>query len=128
MTNEELDMFLRQFRAAEEARMNSSKQKLRTLLQAYLTDGIAKVVARYSGYGDQGAVDDLEFFSASGESVDRSHDPDLEDCIYEFLPAGFEINDGGQGTVTIDVKSCKVTIAHEENYTETRNSSQEIDL
>ena len=51
----------------------------------------------------------------------------LENCIYEFLPAGFEINDGGQGTLMIDTQTAKVTIQHQENYTETRDSTRELD-
>jgi hypothetical protein len=52
----------------------------------------------------------------------------LETCIYEFLPSGFEINDGSQGTLTIDTQTAKVTIQHQENVTETRDSSREFDL
>jgi hypothetical protein len=52
----------------------------------------------------------------------------LENVLYQFLPAGFEINDGGQGTLTIDTQTAKVTLAHQENYTETRDSTREFDL
>ena len=52
----------------------------------------------------------------------------LENCIYEFLPAGFEINDGGQGTLTVDVQTSRVTIKHQENYTASRDSTREFDL
>lgn len=53
---------------------------------------------------------------------------ELENCVYEFLPAGFEINDGGQGTVTIDTRTAKVTIQHQENYTASNDSTREFDL
>ena len=52
----------------------------------------------------------------------------LENCIYEFLPAGFEINDGSQGTLTLDVLTGKVTIKHQENYTASNDSTREFDL
>jgi len=52
----------------------------------------------------------------------------LETCLYEFLPAGFEINDGGQGTLTIDTQTAKVTIQHQKNVTETRDRSREFTL
>ena len=54
--------------------------------------------------------------------------PAIEDVLYEFLPAGFEINDGSQGTLTIDVAAGTVTLEHGENYTETRDSTQEFTL
>jgi len=36
-------------------------------------------------------------------------------------------NDGGQGTLMIDTQTVKVTIQHQENYTETRDSTRELD-
>jgi hypothetical protein len=52
----------------------------------------------------------------------------LETCIYEFLPSGFEINDGGQGTLTLEVQTGKITIQHQGNFTETRDSTREFTL
>jgi hypothetical protein len=34
----------------------------------------------------------------------------------------------GQGTLTLDVQTGKITLAHQENYTETRDSTREFDL
>ena len=52
----------------------------------------------------------------------------LENCIYEFLPAGFEINDGSQGSLTLDVLTGKATIQHQENYTASNDSTREFTL
>ena len=60
--------------------------------------------------------------------VRAASDPDIENVLYEFLPTGFEINDGSQGTLTVDVAAGTVTIEHGENYTETRDSTQEFTL
>ncbi len=75
----------------------------------------------------------MQFRDSAGQRVDRASLPkdvieELENRVYEFLPAGFEINDGGQGTLTIDTRTAKVTIQHQENYTETRDSTREFDL
>jgi hypothetical protein len=48
--------------------------------------------------------------------------------VYEFLPAGFEINDGGQGTLTIDVQLAKITLTHETNYTASNSTTKEFTL
>ena len=48
--------------------------------------------------------------------------------LYEFLPDGFEINEGGQGDVTIDVAAGTVKLEHQENVTETRDSTREFTL
>jgi hypothetical protein len=44
---------------------------------------------------------------------------------YEFLPDGFEINDGGQGDLLIDVTAGTVKLDHDEHYTASRSSSRE---
>ena len=87
----------------------------------------------YSGCSDSGAIDGTQLRDAAGQRIDRASLPpdvieELENCVYEFLPAGFEINDGSQGTLTIDTQTAKVTLAHQENYTETRDSTREFDL
>ncbi len=87
----------------------------------------------YSGYGDSGAIDGVQFRDPAGQRVERTSLPvdvieQMENVLYELLPAGFEINDGSQGTLTLDVQTAKVTLNHQENYTETRDSSQEFTL
>ena len=52
----------------------------------------------------------------------------LENVLYEFLPAGFENNEGSQGTLTLDVRTAKVTLQHQENTSETRDSTREFTL
>ena len=94
---------------------------------------VANIEAAYSGYGDSGAIDGLQYRDAAGQRVDRETIPatlveELENVLYEFLPAGFEINDGGQGTLTLDTQTAKVTIKHQENYTASNDSTREFDL
>ena len=94
---------------------------------------VANIEAAYSGYGDSGAIDGLQFRDAAGQRVDRMTLPtdvieQRETCIEAFLPRGIEINDGSQGTLTIDVAAGTVTLEHGENYTETRDSTQEFTL
>jgi hypothetical protein len=118
----------------EQARLERAKAKLRAeVLPALRSYRVATVEAAYSGYGDSGAIDGVQYRDVAGERVDRTTIPQplveqLETCIYEFLPSGFENNDGGQGTLTIDTQTAKVTIQHQENYTETRDSTREFDL
>ena len=42
----------------------------------------------------------------------------LEQCAYYLLPGGFEINDGGQGVLTLDAETGEVEIGAGSNYTE----------
>jgi hypothetical protein len=92
--------------------------------------GIEKVVGVYSGYGDSGDLHDLKCVGPEDKPVeiDDTLRATLVSFLYEYLPDGYEINDGGQGDVTLDVAALRVDVDHEENYTETRSSHEEFDL
>jgi len=132
--SENVRQLLAHYHQSEQARLERAKATLRAeVLPALRNHRVATVEAAYSGYGDSGAIDGVQYRDAAGERVDRSTIAQplveqLENCVYEFLPSGFEINDGGQGTLTIDTQTAKVTIQHQENYTETRDSTREFDL
>jgi len=79
------------------------------------------------------SIDGVQYRGVAGERIDRTTIAQplveqLENCVYAFLPSGFENNDGGQGTLTIDTRTAKVTIQHQENYTESRDSTREFEL
>jgi hypothetical protein len=132
--SENVRQLLAHYHQSEQARLDRARAKLRAeVLPALRNHRVATVEAAYSGYGDSGAIDGVQYRDEAGERVDRTTIAQplveqLETCIYEFLPSGFEINDGGQGTLTIDTQTGKVTIQHQENYTETRDSTREFDL
>ena len=132
--SENVRLLLARFHATEQARLEQAKSKLRTeILPTLLKHRVANIEAAYSGYGDSGAIDGLQFRDAAGQRVDRASLPkdvieQLENCVYEFLPAGFEVDDGSQGTLTLDVATGRVSIQHQANVTETRDSTREFTL
>jgi hypothetical protein len=131
---DEFQQILAHFHDQEQARLECAKAKLRDdILPAFIQHRVANIEAAYSGYGDSGCIDGTQYRDAAGVRIDRAAIPGhmierLENLLYEFLPAGFENNDGGQGTLTIDTRTAKVTIQHQENVTETRDSSREFTL
>jgi hypothetical protein len=44
------------------------------------------------------------------------------DHIFALLPSGWEINDGSYGEINIDVVDNRITVAHNERYTDVRSS------
>jgi hypothetical protein len=125
---------LERFTRSSQNRLQTFKDKLRSeIIPALMASAVANVEAAYSGYGDSGAIDGVQFRDKSGLRVEREKIPTvltekLENVLYEFLPAGFEINDGGQGTLTLDVQAGTVKLEHEENYTEGTSSTNQWEV
>ncbi len=129
-----LERIMAEYRQHEHARLETAKAGLKAEIIPRLKQwGVSKVKAEYSGYGDSGCINHIAYLDAKDQPVNMdmvraASDPDIERVLYEFLPAGFDINEGGQGDVTIDVQAGTVKLDHQENYTETRDSTQEFTL
>ena len=137
-TSANLDSQLREIMASyydeTERTLQATTAKLRTeIIPALVASGVANIQAAFSGYGDSGAIDGLQYRDKSGLRVERDKIPaplkeQLENVLYEFLPAGFEINDGSQGTLTLDISASRITLTHQENDTASHDSTREFDL
>jgi hypothetical protein len=125
---------LDRFAQSDRERLSKAKAKLKDEIIPRLNQwGVAKVQAEYSGYGDSGAINHIAYLNQRGQPVNMdmvrsASDPDIENVLYEFLPDGFEINEGGQGDITIDVQAGTVKLEHQENYTETTSSTDQWEV
>lgn len=99
--------------------------------------GAVTVQANYSGYGDSGNVDHLDVTPPidlntmmsdiphpwhPGQTMTRTLDYALREFIWTLAynnNPGFENNDGGQGEVTWDVQTDKISLDHSYFVTET---------
>jgi len=52
----------------------------------------------------------------------------IEDCAYDFLPGGWEINEGSFGDLKINTETAKATLEHNFRIQETEYSEEEFDL
>jgi len=73
--------------------------------------GIEKVIADFDGQGDSGEVHDYTFYDIDDNLIDYRADQNLEDYIYSLIEdcvnsygGDWVNNDGGYGSVTINVK------------------------
>ena len=129
-----LQEILNTYMASIEQQIEQARRTLAVeVLPALLACGVANIEIAYSGYGDSGAIDGVQYRDAAGLRVVRDNIPEglrekLETCAYTFLPAGFEVNDGGQGSLTIDLPSRKITIRHEQNEVVGRQITQEWEV
>ena len=129
-----VEQMIAEMQRAEERERRETNDRLRNeILPQFRELGVANIEVSYSGYGDDGSIDGIQYRDPTGIRVDRATIPeklieDLENFVYTYLPAGFEIGEGAQGTLTIDVGAAKVTIQHQENYTASNDSTREFDL
>ena len=112
-----------------------NRAKLRdTAIPELKKKGIKEVLVDYSGYGDSGGIDGVVYSTEAGRGSGDS--PQVsEECreavkafVYTLLPGGFEINDGSQGSVTLDVERGRWVMRHGQNYTATEDSTRRGDI
>ena len=52
----------------------------------------------------------------------------VEDCAYDFLPGGWEINEGSFGDLKINTEKARVTLEHNQRIEETEYSEEDCEL
>jgi len=113
----------RQYLAACRARYTHA---IETLPPRLLALGVAIVTATYSGCGDSGQIDEVEFLTAENRNVtgDIPEDlqKDVEALLYdalEFRHGGWENNEGGEGEFRWVLALNEFQHTHRDFYTET---------
>lgn len=123
------------------------------LMPVLRSHGIRYAVINYNGYGDSGQIDNVTVYGPEREEApEDAYDeagaiamPDvvvtlpektgqkLSDFLHDFgwrlaydTNPGFEINEGGQGIIVIDVEAGTINIEHGTNVTEVHYSSHEV--
>jgi hypothetical protein len=124
------------------------------LMPVLRDNGIKYVAIDYTGYGDSGQIDTIAVYGKEATSLpDTAYDdtgrmdmPDVVvtlpeetgkkladvldqfgwDAAYVSFP-GFETNEGGQGTVLIDVEADKVIVNHGFNIIQVEHDSREYE-
>jgi hypothetical protein len=102
-----------------------SRDLLIPICEALRERGVVTAEASYSGCGDSGAVDQVSYLPA-GIAVPLELGVVVQSWIDATLPYGWEIDDGAQGTVAIDVVAGTAHFDHETNIMGTEDDSFDI--
>ena len=103
--------------AARERSLAENRPKLRAGLQA---KGGTSIWASYDACGDSGNIDDVTLLPGQ-IALDCKDNTALWDFLWTMvyhLHPGFEIEDGAFGEITWDLVDDKITIDHNERFTD----------
>jgi hypothetical protein len=110
-----------------------ARAKLReTAIPELTKKGVRQVIVDYSGYGDSGGIDGIIYKTGpgreeTGEALQVSEEcrSAVEGYADTLIPEGFEINDGAQGHLILNVESGSWVMHHDQNYTAVNSSTRE---
>jgi hypothetical protein len=109
---------------------NEHAEKVKEFCKYLYPLGWHTITLEYDGYGD--SCEDFEQHIANEEEKIKLEDvklppgapfefKDLADALARLLPCGFEDNEGGYGTMTVNIKTGAITVDHNERYIESVN-------
>lgn len=106
--------------------MDNIKKSLEALLSAMEKAGIVSIVADYGGYGDSwDGIGSLAAIDSENKNIGKIT-PSIQRAAEDFVVdvvntyhAGFENDDGGRGTVTLDLRRAGEEIVLEHVYIDT---------
>lgn len=107
----------------EKDKLRAAQEVLRKVCPELFMRGVAQVVAHYDGEGDSGNIDTIYANNIDGHYMQWPPDTKelrdaLEEAIWEFIPGGFEINDGSFGDITIKIQTNEILREHNERVVE----------
>lgn len=109
-------------------RVADAQSELARLVAEARAQGYRSIVYPYNGCGDSGAIENPEqvepdTLPASGALLDQ-----IADQCCKLLPAGWEINEGSQGAIHVDIAAGTIRIEHEWNIERTQDETFHYEL
>ena len=129
VNNLSIDEIVARLKADEKDKLLAAKEVLRKVCPELFLLGVAQVVAHYDGEGDSGDIQGIYANDINGvhmpwpKNSDKLRDAVLE-AVWEFIPGGFEINDGSFGDITIKIETNEIVRQHNERTVEIDESER----
>jgi len=92
------------------------------LLRELKDNGLVKLEISYNGGGDDGCIDSFSGYELDEKGVERWSQDSISQKFQDEFDDNIEWdwinNDGGYGTITIDLETGKMTIDHSQRHVE----------
>jgi hypothetical protein len=128
----DIDEVFKNYKKQIETATDNAKKEIAKICPELFLLGVYSVQIDYSGSGDQGAVDYIDYRTALDDKFDgfvpENLATKLKDAVWRLLPSGFENNDGGWGVVRIVIPEKRVTVEHEQRFEHSEHSEYEYEL
>jgi hypothetical protein len=127
--NNTIEEIIARLNKEEKDRLSVAHEILRKVCPELFLLGVAQVVAHYDGAGDSGDIDTIYANNINGLYMawpPKSGElrAAIEKAIWEFIPGGFEINDGSFGDITIKIQTNEIVREHNERVIEINASEK----
>ena len=135
--------FMKDYEEKRQESLKNARAELKKFCELLTPFKVDFVELEYDGCGDSGAIERVNFISGvtqykgrlprnkfssawSKEKIDFKEA--LEETCYQFLPDGWEINEGSFGKLVIDVTKKSIRVEHNERYEDTHYTEEDIKL
>jgi hypothetical protein len=141
VTDTEAHEWFANYRRLAEERKQTAAAQLKTACAPLAAVGIKQITWAYDGSGDSGDMEGRYITNVHGDcsaadyaaaikGLDQELQKqlaleELEKAVWELLPDGFEVNDGGYGEVILNTAQHKISVQHNARITETEYSETE---
>ena len=95
----------------QKERQASAVEEATPLLKQLKQQGVCEITIYYSGSGDSGCIDRIEL-DVTPLQLSPEETLIIEELAFESLPAGWEINDGSEGNITLDLDEEYLDLNH----------------
>jgi hypothetical protein len=124
---DEMERRLAQYEERRGKEKRAAKDTLLALIDQLRAAGVSEVIATFSGYGDEGSIETIEFLDVARRAIVlKDQFPKLEETFSALLPDGFEDNDGSSGTLTLNIEQACIAVDIDWNVTTTENEHYEV--
>jgi hypothetical protein len=94
---------------------------------------VTSVTVEYSGCGDSGDIDFIKYRDEKGIEVivDDNVDKEVSEFAWNIIDerhGGFYNNEGGNGTIDIDISKRTIDITHNDAYTEYETTNHHMEF
>jgi hypothetical protein len=118
--------FMKSYEEERVKRCDSAKEIIAGLCEELFLNLVDSIEVGYNGEGDSGDISYVVYFDVAGlaaKYVSPKNEEKLRNACFSLLPGGFENNDGGFGTIKIDIRKRVITVEHSTRIVQTEDDT-----